>query len=834
MEILIFIGFVILLLVINGQNNSISEIKKNTEILKTNLRTYQDVVLKRIEELTINKSTITKTSDIEDRKSIITPESIIKNNIVVVEEKKIPDILESKVDPILVIAKRNLEEKRIIEENAERIKELEIQQDRVNLKSNPIIEKEPELSFFDKNPDLEKFIGENLMNKIGIGILVLGIGFFVKYAISQGWINEIFRTAIGIACGGILIGLAHKLRKTFASFSSVLVGGGLAILYFTITIAFHEYHVFEKIPAFIIMMCITSFGVLLSVSYDRKELAILALIGGFTSPFMVSTGEGSYIALFTYVSILNLGMLSLAYFKKWNAINVISYVFTIILFGAWFVKDVIWASHPSYIGAFVFSSLFYLIFFLMNIINNVKESRKFNGLEISILLSNTFLYFTIGLYIFGNVYGGDYKGLFTILVALFNFGFAYALYKNDKVDKTLVYLLIGLVLTFLSLAAPIQLQGNQITIFWAAETVLLLWLSQKSGIKLMKFSSVIILTLMIISLILDWKETYFFIPLNSEPLPPIFNKGFITGIFAVVTLFLTTFFIKKEEDEFIIGGFKVKEYQELINILFIIGLYVTFFCELRYQLNRYVSYYATKDIIIGSYNLLFLLGLSFIARKKETPVFLETSVLLSLVGIVSYPMFYHFMTINVRNSYIHGHGELSSYIYHYINILLVLLLLLSTFKNILLKSFMVKEFQKGIMWLVCFIIIFVLSSELDSIIALSSDCSKETITYYINQNHKIGFPILWAICSFFLMMFGMRVKRRDLRIMSLSLFLIIILKLFIFDIRGISEGGKIAAFIFLGIILLIVSFMYQKLKKILTEDNSEDSIDNSETNSEEK
>ena len=65
----------------------------------------------------------------------------------------------------------------------------------------------------------------------------------------------------------------------------------------------------------------------------------------------------------------------------------------------------------------------------------------------------------------------------------------------------------------------------------------------------------------------------------------------------------------------------------------------------------------------------------------------------------------------------------------------------------------------------------------------------------------------------------MRFKRKDCRIISLTLFLIILLKLFIFDIRGISEGGKIAAFISLGVILLIVSFMYQKLKKLILEDD---------------
>jgi len=54
--------------------------------------------------------------------------------------------------------------------------------------------------------------------------------------------------------------------------------------------------------------------------------------------------------------------------------------------------------------------------------------------------------------------------------------------------------------------------------------------------------------------------------------------------------------------------------------------------------------------------------------------------------------------------------------------------------------------------------------------------------------------------------------------MSLILLSITLLKLFIYDIRGISEGGKIAAFIGLGVLLLTVSFMYQKVKDLILND----------------
>lgn len=161
-------------------------------------------------------------------------------------------------------------------------------------------------TFKEKNPDIEKFIGENLINKIGILILVLGISFFVKYAIDKNWINEPARVGIGILCGALIMGVAHRLKKNYKAFSSVFVAGAISIFYFTIGIAFHDYHLFNQATAFIIMVVITIFSAFVSVSYDRKELAVLSLIGGFAVPFMVSTGEGNYKVLFTYIAILNI------------------------------------------------------------------------------------------------------------------------------------------------------------------------------------------------------------------------------------------------------------------------------------------------------------------------------------------------------------------------------------------------------------------------------------------------------------------------------------------------------------------------------------------------
>jgi uncharacterized membrane protein len=676
----------------------------------------------------------------------------------------------------------------------------------------------PRQSFFERNPDLEKFIGENLANKIGIGILVIGIGFFVKYAIDQDWINEIGRVFIGIVAGGILLGVAHRMRKTLEAFSSVLVGGGIAVLYLTITIAFQEYHIFNQAMAFIIMVGITGFAVLFSIGYDRRELAVLAILGGFGSPFMVSTGSGNYTVLFSYILILDVGMLVLAYYKKWNIVNIVAYAFTVILFGGWLSTQFDGTNARMIAGAIGFSTTFYLTFFAMTIINNLRERVKFGPVEFGMLLSNTFFYFGAGMIALDDSSVADFRGLFTVVLAVFNFGFAWMLYRNGRVDKNLVFLLIGLVLTFISLAAPIQLHGNYITLFWAAEAVLLLWLSQKSGIRLMKLTSVVVMGLMLISLLMDWEQIYGYGFASETPLNILLNKGYITSLAALASLVLTFRLLKNEQDSVEL----VNIYKFALTLASVLVLYLAHFLELNYH----VHYFFPADpmsvsVVIGTYNMLFIV-IALLVEKRMTMLQGAANIFafLGAFAILLYIAFYHVDVMGVRTDFAMYGDKGTAFLFHYLLVGLLIVICALTIPRIRLLTDFNTKTANAYSWFYVAFFVFIASSELETVVLLIARPGLATIDHILTQTHKIGFPILWGLASFLIIALGLKWKRRHLRIISLTLFLITLLKLFLVDIRGISEGGKIAAFISLGVLLLIVSFMYQRLKRLLLEDTA--------------
>lgn len=78
-----------------------------------------------------------------------------------------------------------------------------------------------------KQVNYEKFIGENLFGKIGILVFVIGVGFFVKYAIDKDWINETLRTVLGFLTGSHCWWLPNACKKKYRTFSSLLAGGSL-------------------------------------------------------------------------------------------------------------------------------------------------------------------------------------------------------------------------------------------------------------------------------------------------------------------------------------------------------------------------------------------------------------------------------------------------------------------------------------------------------------------------------------------------------------------------------------------------------------------------------
>jgi len=383
-----------------------------------------------------------------------------------------------------------------------------------------------------------------------------------------------------------------------------------------------------------------------------------------------------------------------------------------------------------------------------------------------------------------------------------------------------VFVLLGLALTFVTLAAPVQLEGNHITLFWAAEAVLLLWLSRQSGIRMMRYSSAILIPLTIISLVMDFYNIYMMGDPALLELMPLLNRGFLTAGFTVFALVVYLRLLRDVEGPVLNGlsanDVRVLAYPLLGGFAFLTGL-----LELWFQGQQYIALDATRMLVNTTYIYSGLAGLCWWVHNRASAGWRQGMIAVTFIAMLSYlPLNASIISV-IRNSWIAGgEGSLWQFGFHYA--LLGLLIVVGRYMLLFTKEAMGLRTNTGALMAGAASIagLIIATMELDHYWVIIGYGEGAGVHDLLRSAHRTGMPILWGLYSFGLMIVGMRQRFKPLRILSLALFTLTLLKLFLFDIRNVPPGAKIAAFICLGGLLLVISFLYQRLKTLVFGDDA--------------
>lgn len=375
-----------------------------------------------------------------------------------------------------------------------------------------------------------EFLKQNALTIIGIFTLVLGIGYFVKYAIDKNWIGETPRVGIGFFLGAVIILLGHFLRKNYSVFSSIITGGGIAVLYFTVTIAFREYHLFSQNIAFSVTCLITLICIALSYYYKSEILIIFSLFGGFLAPLMVSSGHSNYLFLFTYITVLNLGMLAIAFLKNWKSIGWIAFIFT-------YVYLLYWTFETTQLTSIYFYISGYIIFYSFALKNYFrKEAMSSPDILMLVLINFTNI---IGLVYIFNQLGYEPVIIFPLIFALVNSFLLFREYsqKNFGINYSVF---AAVTVSLLTLAVALQFKTHLITSVWAIEATLLLYIWKKTGLPIFRKCFYILFPLVIAAQVITWTEY-----IDAKNLNIVFNPVFLTSLVTLITTFFNLFLLKK-------------------------------------------------------------------------------------------------------------------------------------------------------------------------------------------------------------------------------------------------------------------------------------------------
>src|SRR5207248_3840444 len=230
--------------------------------------------------------------------------------------------------------------------------------------------------------ELESRIGKLWLNRIGIFAILIGVSYFIKYAFDNGWIGPTGRIALGILAGIGLVLWSERFRaKGYAAFSYSLKAVGIGTLYLSLWGAFQIYHLVPAGVAFAAMVAVTACTITLALTQDAEILAAFAMIGGFSTPLLLSTGENHEVVLFSYFCLLDFAMLSVVSVKPWRRLLVGSFTGTAILYGGWFFE---YYTKEQRGVTTLFTLIFAAIFAAIPLLTPLTRSRWHAGFSITL------------------------------------------------------------------------------------------------------------------------------------------------------------------------------------------------------------------------------------------------------------------------------------------------------------------------------------------------------------------------------------------------------------------------------------------------------------------
>ncbi len=665
--------------------------------------------------------------------------------------------------------------------------------------------------------DLERFIGENLINKIGIAITVIGVGIGARYAIDHRLISPLARIVLGYIVGLGLFFLAERLKSKYESYSSVLVSGSMAILYFITYAAYSIYGFYPQLLTFILMVLFTSCTVYFALRYNREIIAVIGMVGAFAVPYLLREGSDNVLVFFSYIAIINTGIMIIALKRYWKSLYLSAFIFTWLIYLTWISAR--YSQESDFGLAFSFLFIFFIVFYVTFLSYKLISRDKFRIFDILLLLFNSFIFYGAGSYILHSHQPGEsLRGLFTLMNAIIQLIISAVVYRNKLADRNMFYFVSGLAVVFLTIAVPVELNGNWVTLLWICEALLLFGIGRIKKAPVYENLSYILILIAFLSLSDDWSRMLVRAGSESSSMDytPVFNIQFFSSlIFIAAFAGIIAIYFNRRYPSPHSGKKSVAELLSYgLPALFILVVYLTFRNEISAYYNHLIRNQgggATdwfKKIWLCNYSLFFLAILSIVNVWRIRNKFMGIAVFwLSLLAIAFFLLQSLFILSNLRESFLgmepsgQPDAEMYKIVIRYLSLPFVAASLLS------LRLWVVRLNDDN-----NYSIIFSLLFHLTALWILCSEMLNIMDLLRSTHSYKFGLSILTGVYALLLIVLGIVGKKRYLRVAAIALLGLTLAKLFFYDITRLDTILKTILFLALGFLMLLVSFLYNKYR----------------------
>jgi uncharacterized membrane protein len=319
----------------------------------------------------------------------------------------------------------------------------------------------------------ESLIGGQLLNRVGALALIIGMGFFLKYAVDNQWISDTLKVLIGLLVGGGLFVAADRShRKDFQIFAQGLLGAGVAILYLSVYAAFNFYHLVSQPLAVVMMTIVSLVAFSQAIAYDSLAIGLLSWAGGFLTPFLLSAGLPNELGLFSYLLLFDAGICAIVSKKRsWFILEPLTVLGSYITYAVWFSS---FYTPDAMLLTALLLTLFWGLFYALHTSHVFDPATRYPPIR-QLIAGLNGVFFYAALYLVVSPLHPEWMGLITLAIGLVYLGTwrGFQLAGRGTLPIHAQYAVMGVL--FLALASRVQFEGFSLIIGWTLEALACIW-----------------------------------------------------------------------------------------------------------------------------------------------------------------------------------------------------------------------------------------------------------------------------------------------------------------------------------------------------------------------
>ena len=650
--------------------------------------------------------------------------------------------------------------------------------------------------------DWERVLGRNWFAVIGAVALAVGVGFFLRLAFDNDWIGPTGRVVLGAVAGLALLAASEYTVRRAPPWSRAAAGGGLAILYLALYASFGLYQLIPFAAALVLLGMTVALGWVVAFRHDSRLVACLALFGAFLTPVLLgeSVGDRLHVGL-AYLLAVDIGIVAVASVRRWRWYTLAGMLASYALFGGWMNRI---SADQTLVAELGLAGIF-LIFFAASTLHNVLWRRRPNHFDMTLVMVNALAFYGLTLGVMWERYE-QWFGLITFLFALFHAMAAIGAALRRGVSWIVPLQLTGAAAVFLAVAALVQLSGEWVSVAWASEGAVLIWLGFATSSRPYRAMGLTVLAATVAHVLIIETGS-----VDAAGFVPVLNSRFLAFAFGVAALYAAALMYRRWRER--AQGWEAYAPGALVGLASLLTVWIVS-AEVVSFFDRRALEAAGDDVGVRHAMhstltvawVIYGVALMAAAQWRGAPFLAAGAMALVITATAKLALVDTFVIGTPTG----GHRIFLNYYFASFAFVLAGIAAAAYLerRGRALDAWPDLPLMQGLAIAANGIALWVLSAE---VVRFFGHREMVQGASYDGAMH-MTLTVMWALYGAAVVAFGVVRRSPPLRVAGIAVLAVPVAKLFVFDVFLLERGYRVGAFVILGLLLLAMGLTYQRYR----------------------